>query len=117
MAKSPKRIILERVKKLGKLRKELLRRTQSAVSLLGKSTLQRKLAQRNSVTSVRNMEELIQPIILGIVRSLMRVELSKQDSNLGRKESSGLVVEPVLNGAVDPGSRPRLRSKCRRTWV
>jgi hypothetical protein len=84
MTKSPKRMFLERVKKLGKLREELLRRTQSAVYLLGKSTLQRKLAQRNSVTSVRNMEELIQPMILGIVRSLMWVELSKQDSNLGR---------------------------------
>ena len=34
-----------------------------------------------------------------------------------RESSLGLVVEPVLNGAVDPGSRPRLRSKCQKTWV
>ena len=33
------------------------------------------------------------------------------------QESNGLVVEPVLNVAVDPGSRLRLRSKCQRTQV
>ena len=38
-------------------------------------------------------------------------------SNTPLQESSGLMVEPVLNGAVDHGSRPRLRSKCQRTWV
>ena len=29
-------------------------------------------------------------------------------SNTPLQESNGLMVEPVLNGAVDPGSRPRL---------
>ena len=59
---------------------DLRRRTQSAGSLLGKSALQKKLAQRSSVTSARSMEELIQPIILGIVRNSMLLEPSKQDS-------------------------------------
>jgi hypothetical protein len=73
--KKTKRVFLERVKKLGKVKEELLRRTQSAVSPSGKSALLRKHAQRNYVTSVKNMEELIQPIILGIVRSTRKVEL------------------------------------------
>jgi hypothetical protein len=77
-------LFLERIKGLRIKREELLRRTQSAVSLLGKSALQKKLAQRSSVTSVRSMEELIQPITLGIVRSLMLVEASKQYSYQGR---------------------------------
>jgi hypothetical protein len=37
--------------------------------------------------------------------------------HLSHQESNGLVVEPVLNRAVDPGLRPRLRSKCQRIWV
>jgi hypothetical protein len=54
----------------------------------------RKLAQRNSVTSVRNTEELVQPITLGIVRSTMQVELSKQGSNLGRESPIGMRTSP-----------------------
>ena len=64
-------VFLER-KKLEKIREETLKRTKSAVSPSGKSTLLRKLAQKNSVTSVRNMEVLIRPIILGTVRSTMK---------------------------------------------
>ena len=48
----------------------------------GTSAFLRKLAQRNSVTSLRNMEGLIQPIILGIVKSKRKVELLKKGSNL-----------------------------------
>ena len=45
------------------------------MSHLGMSAYLRKLAQKNSVNSVRNTEELIQPIILEIVRSTRKVEL------------------------------------------
>ena len=72
--KSLKRLFLERVRKLEK-REELQIRTANAVSHLGMSAFLRKLSQKNSVTSVENMEELIQPIILGIVRSTRKVEL------------------------------------------
>ena len=40
-----------------------------------------------------------------------------KEAYLVNNQSNSLVVELVLNGAVDPGLRPRLRSKCRRTRV
>ena len=57
--------------------------TQNAMSHSEMSTFLRKLAQINSVTSVRNMEGLIQPIILGIVKS------TRKGSNL-RKSLTGV---------------------------
>ena len=75
MNKSLKQLFLERVKNLEKIREEPRRRTKNAVTHIGMNVFLRKLAQRNSVTSVRNTEELIQPIILGIVRSTRKVEL------------------------------------------
>ena len=53
------------------------------------SVFLRKLAQRNSVTSVRNMEGLIQPIILGFVKSTRKVELLNKGSNI-RESPTGV---------------------------
>ena len=65
-------MFLERVSKL-EIKEELQKRTVNAVSHLGMSAYLRKLSQNNSVTYVRNTEELIQPIILGIERSTRKV--------------------------------------------
>ena len=62
MKKILKRLFLKRVKNLENVRKETLIRTKNAVSHSGMSVFLRKLAQKNSVTFVRNIEEFIQPI-------------------------------------------------------
>ena len=56
-------------------KREEIHRTKSAVSHSRMSAFPRKLAQKNSVTSVRNMEGLMQPTILGIVKSTRNVEV------------------------------------------
>ena len=89
MGKNPKSSVSGENKKTGES-KGGNPKTEIAVSPSGKSALLRKLARRNSVTSVRNMEVLIQPIILGTVRSTMQVELSKHGSNLERESPTGM---------------------------
>jgi len=90
--KKPKAIVSGE-KKAGENKGGILKRMENAVSHSGMSAFLRKPAHKSSVTSVRNMEGLMQPIILGIVRSTRKVELLKRGSNL-RESPTGMRTLP-----------------------
>ena len=86
--------------------KELLKGKQLLLSI--------KDVKEENVVEEEDMEELLK----FTQKEGVMVEIPKALVHRWKcQESNGSVVEPVLNGAVDPGLRPRLRSKCRRTRV
>ena len=91
--KKPKAIVSGESKKSGENKGGTLNKDKNMVSHSEMSAFLTKFVQRNSVTSVRNMEEIIQPIILGIVRSTRKVELLKRGYNL-RENPTGMRTLP-----------------------